>query len=49
SVRYIPEWLPGAGFQKQARLWRPLYPAMIDVPFNFVKSQMVSADSSVLV
>ncbi|KAJ7584337.1 cytochrome P450 [Mycena floridula] len=41
-LRYIPEWFPGAGFQKQARLWRPLYPAMIDLPFNFVKSQMAA-------
>ncbi|KAJ7573061.1 hypothetical protein C8J56DRAFT_528026 [Mycena floridula] len=23
-LRYIPEWFSGPGFQKQARLWRPL-------------------------
>ncbi|KAJ7584293.1 hypothetical protein C8J56DRAFT_829584 [Mycena floridula] len=41
-LRYIPEWFSGPGFQKQARLWRPLYPAMIDLPFNVVKSQMAA-------
>ncbi|KAJ7575001.1 hypothetical protein C8J56DRAFT_458033 [Mycena floridula] len=42
-LRYIPEWFSGPGFQKQPRLWRPLYPSMIDLPFNVVKSQMAAA------
>ncbi|KAF8911208.1 cytochrome P450 [Mucidula mucida] len=36
-LRYVPEWVPGAGFQKTARLWRPLYPAMVDTPSTLSK------------
>ncbi|KAF9012110.1 cytochrome P450 [Hymenopellis radicata] len=41
-LRHVPEWVPGAGFQKTARLWRPLYPAMVDSPFNFVKKALAN-------
>jgi len=41
-LRYVPEWFPGAGFQKMARLWLPLYPAMVDLPFNFVKQEIAA-------
>ncbi|KAJ8096416.1 hypothetical protein PM082_011579 [Marasmius tenuissimus] len=40
ALRFIPEWVPGAGFQKQARLWRPLFGKMVDMPFEFVKKQL---------
>ncbi|KAF9257588.1 cytochrome P450 [Marasmius fiardii PR-910] len=39
-LRHVPEWVPGAGFQKQARLWRPLFGTMVDNPFNFVKQEL---------
>ncbi|KAG7094385.1 hypothetical protein E1B28_007985 [Marasmius oreades] len=39
-LQYIPEWVPGAGFQKQARLWRPLFGLMVDTPFNYVKQEL---------
>ncbi|KAF5358663.1 hypothetical protein D9758_007688 [Tetrapyrgos nigripes] len=41
-LQYIPEWVPGAGFQKTARLWRPLYGLMVKIPFDFVKQQMAA-------
>lgn len=40
-LRYVPEWLPGAGFKKQARLWRETLEMMVDVPFQVVKRNMV--------
>ncbi|KIM50598.1 hypothetical protein SCLCIDRAFT_1225241, partial [Scleroderma citrinum Foug A] len=39
-LKYIPEWVPGAGFQRQAREWKALMDQVTDVPYNFVKSQM---------
>ncbi|KIM61701.1 hypothetical protein SCLCIDRAFT_865585 [Scleroderma citrinum Foug A] len=39
-VKYIPEWVPGAGFQRQAREWKAIMDQVTDVPYNFVKSQM---------
>ena len=41
-VKYVPEWVPGAGFQRQAREWKALMDQVNDVPYHFVKSQMVS-------
>ncbi|KAF5367916.1 hypothetical protein D9758_004438 [Tetrapyrgos nigripes] len=41
-LRYVPEWLPGAGFKKVARRWAPLYGLYQDPPFEFVKDQMAS-------
>ena len=42
-VRYLPEWLPGAGFKKQAREWGRIVSDFYDKPFAFVKHQMVRA------
>ncbi|KAK7029402.1 hypothetical protein VNI00_014656 [Paramarasmius palmivorus] len=41
-LRFVPEWFPGAGFKKTARIWAPLYDAMIDVPFNFAVEQLTA-------
>lgn len=40
-VRYVPEWLPGAGFKKIARGMRQDLERLYDVPFDFVKFEMV--------
>ncbi|KAJ7598124.1 cytochrome P450 [Mycena floridula] len=47
-LRHVPEWFPGAEFKRMARLWRQLFFAMVDLPFEFVKSQMAEgmAESS---
>ena len=42
-MKYVPEWVPGAGFKRQARQWRPLYGRMVDAPFEFLKSALVRA------
>ncbi|KAJ7167250.1 cytochrome P450 [Mycena crocata] len=40
-LKYVPEWMPGAGFKRNARLWRELAHAMRDVPLAETKRQMV--------
>ncbi|KAH7911946.1 cytochrome P450 [Hygrophoropsis aurantiaca] len=39
-LKYIPEWVPGADFKRQARIWRTVTRAMIDKPFRMVKDRM---------
>lgn len=41
-VKHIPEWMPGASFQRKARLMREDREKLYDVPFDFVISQTVS-------
>ncbi|KAK7023504.1 hypothetical protein VNI00_016722 [Paramarasmius palmivorus] len=41
-LQHVPEWVPGAGFQKVARLGRPLFGNMVDTPFNFVKRELAA-------
>ncbi|KAJ7020856.1 cytochrome P450 [Mycena alexandri] len=36
-LKYVPEFLPGAGFKRQAREWYKVVDAMPHVPYNFVK------------
>ncbi|KAF7346416.1 O-methylsterigmatocystin oxidoreductase [Mycena sanguinolenta] len=39
-LRYLPSWMPGAGFQRFATESRKLSKEMREVPFNFVKQNM---------
>ncbi|KAH7139807.1 cytochrome P450 [Dactylonectria estremocensis] len=39
-LRYVPEWFPGAGFQKIARQWGAELIDVIEKPYAFVKHQM---------
>lgn len=42
-LRYVPEWLmPSGGFKAVARRMRQELDEMYDLPFGFVKEQMVS-------
>lgn len=41
TVRYVPSWLPGAGFQKKAASWASTLSEMVEQPHNFVKQQIV--------
>ncbi|GJJ06153.1 hypothetical protein Clacol_000342 [Clathrus columnatus] len=36
-LKYIPSWVPGAGFQKKAKTLREEFNAMITIPFAVVK------------
>ena len=40
-VKYIPSWFPGAGFKRNAESWRSLMQEFVDIPFEFVKQNMV--------
>lgn len=40
-LTYIPSWMPGASFKRQAREWRRLSREMLDSPFMTVKQNMV--------
>lgn len=40
-VKHLPEWFPGAGFQKTARETREEFSKVLNVPYNFVKAQIV--------
>lgn len=40
-VRHLPEWVPGAGFKQIARVWREELEETVEIPFKFVKEQMV--------
>lgn len=42
ALRYVPSWLPGAGFQKKAASWANTLSEMVDQPHNFVKQQMAA-------
>ncbi|KAF8600648.1 cytochrome P450 [Ceratobasidium sp. AG-I] len=40
SLKHIPEWMPGGSFQKFGRESRELKRLSVDVPFEWVKSEM---------
>jgi hypothetical protein len=41
AVKYVPEWCPGAGFQKVAKVARQNVYRAREVPFRDVKARMV--------
>ncbi|KAJ7476756.1 cytochrome P450 [Mycena latifolia] len=36
-LKYVPEWFPGANFQRKAKEWKKLSQTMVDVPFAKAK------------
>lgn len=40
AVRYLPEWVPGAGFQTTARAWKATLAELAERPMRFVRKQM---------
>jgi hypothetical protein len=40
-LKYVPEWVPGAGFQRIAREGKVLSQAVLEVPFAELKRQIV--------
>jgi hypothetical protein len=39
-VRYLPDWLPGAGFKRTASYWRETLADLVEKPYAFVRQQM---------
>jgi len=42
TVRYVPDWFPGAGWKTKAKEYARLTEDMAETPHQFVKDQMVS-------
>ena len=40
-LKYVPNWFPGASFQRKAAHWREVNAAMVEKPFHYVKEQLV--------
>lgn len=45
-LRHIPAWFPGAGFHTFAAECREYTNEMVEVPFKYVKDQLVSGPSA---
>lgn len=43
-MKYVPEWVPGMGFQKLAKKWLPVMTEMNIKPYAFVKHQLNRGD-----
>ena len=41
-MKYVPEWFPGATFQKKAREWKVLATKMLNDPYEAAKETYVS-------
>ncbi|KAF8513892.1 cytochrome P450 [Gautieria morchelliformis] len=39
-LKYVPEWMPGAGFKTKARVWRQVFTQALVVPFNACKKAL---------
>ncbi|KAL6787324.1 cytochrome P450 [Trichoderma sp. SZMC 28012] len=44
-LRYLPEWLPGAGFRKTAKEWHQTLMETAARPMEFVKTQLARGES----
>lgn len=41
-LKYMPTWMPGAGFKKKAQVWKKKMEDFVDRPYEYVKNGMVS-------
>ncbi|KAF8631286.1 hypothetical protein AX15_002609 [Amanita polypyramis BW_CC] len=46
ALRFVPSWLPGAGFQKKAASWASTLSEMVEQPHNFVKQQIAAGTAA---
>lgn len=46
AVRYLPEWMPGAGFKKTAREFKATLTELVEKPLRFAKKQMANKQHS---
>ncbi|KAI0076591.1 cytochrome P450 [Panus rudis PR-1116 ss-1] len=44
-LRHLPEWFPGAGFQRDAKAWAPYVSAMLNEPYEYLKQQMAASSA----
>ncbi|CAL1715492.1 unnamed protein product [Somion occarium] len=43
-LRYLPGWFPGATFLRQAKIWRPIMDALVNEPYQHVKTGLVTGE-----
>ncbi|KAL4077432.1 cytochrome P450 [Scleroderma citrinum] len=41
-MKYIPSWLPGAGFKRKAKIYAPVIRDLVEVPYQWAKSQLTA-------
>lgn len=41
-MKYVPEWVPGAGFKRKAKEWSKIIKTTAETPFQYVKDEMAS-------
>ncbi|KAG6860518.1 hypothetical protein C0995_010298 [Termitomyces sp. Mi166 len=46
-LRYVPSWIPGAGFKRDAKEWGALLLEMVERPHNVVKREMAAGTAPV--
>lgn len=39
-MRYVPDWMPGAGFKKTAREYKANWFTLAEMPFRFTRKQI---------
>ncbi len=49
ALKYIPAWFPGAGFQRQAKVWKKDTVDMAAKPYHMVERWLVSLFSYICV
>lgn len=42
-LKYVPDWMPFAGFKRKAKEWRVFAQDMVEVPFQAAKHNIVSS------
>ncbi|KAF8506214.1 cytochrome P450 [Gautieria morchelliformis] len=45
-LKYVPEWMPGAGFKTKARIWRQVVTRLPFVPFNACKKALTQGKAT---
>lgn len=46
-VKYLPDWFPGAGFKRNAVIWKKKIEEFVDKPYQFVLDERVYHSSPV--
>ncbi|KAF9050853.1 cytochrome P450 [Hymenopellis radicata] len=46
-LRFVPAWMPGAGFQTLAKQWKKAFDDMVEVPFAFTRKMMADGTAPV--
>lgn len=44
-LKYVPDWMPGASFQKKAKMWRKLQEDLRELPYAEGVKIFVSSDN----